>query len=134
MGCIVEIIKSPLTTMLIKYQKLLTNRNCLNFLMFLHRGIALTFDWGANCLSWIVLENLIKFSPNFCAKYDIKQVHTDTYYKTIYASVRSEHSSCTVFQGYHSFIQKEDHKTHESSAMNETSAKLLRSNGNSYTF
>ena len=23
--------------MLIKYQKLLTNRNCLNFLMFLHR-------------------------------------------------------------------------------------------------
>ena len=32
---IVQIIKSPLTTMIIKYQKLLTNRNCLNFLMFL---------------------------------------------------------------------------------------------------
>ena len=32
---IIQIIKSPLTTMLIKYQKLLRNRNCLNFLMFL---------------------------------------------------------------------------------------------------
>ena len=32
---IIQIIKSPLTTMLIKGQKPLTNRNCLNFLMFL---------------------------------------------------------------------------------------------------
>ena len=36
LGCIVENINSPLTTMLIKGQKLLTNRNCLNFLMFRH--------------------------------------------------------------------------------------------------
>ena len=36
LGCIVENINSPLTIMLIKSQKLLTNRNCPNFLMFLH--------------------------------------------------------------------------------------------------
>ena len=42
---IVQIIKSPLTTMLIKYQKVLTNRNCLNFSMFLQ---------GAN--QWIGLN------------------------------------------------------------------------------
>ena len=43
---IIQIIKSPLTTMLIKYQKLLTNCNCLNFLMFLHGDVCHSVQRG----------------------------------------------------------------------------------------
>ena len=38
---IIQILKSPLSTMLFQCQKLLTNRNCLNFLMFL-QGVLVT--------------------------------------------------------------------------------------------